>query len=170
LQIPKVCICILGQRASNIISKRIAFAAFSGESSKLRSRGVVQGRMLMRPGKKNVHIDSYPRAIFAIVNGIASATNWLKGAQSNEYMIVGKKIMDRQIPKGFLRSLLERLQGIFSGAKLVSRREPCPLRIRACLSSTTTMFSDAAESGTITRRQDALISEGVVLASCCMVL
>jgi hypothetical protein len=32
------------------------------------------------------------------------------------------------------------------------------------------MFSDAAESGTITRRQDALISEGVVLASCCMVL
>jgi hypothetical protein len=57
----------------------------------------------MRPGK-NVHIDSYPRAIFAIVNGIASATNWLKGAQSNEYMIVGQKIMDRQIPKGFLRS------------------------------------------------------------------
>ena len=108
LQIPKVCICIPGQRASNIISKRVAFAAFSGESNKLRSRGVVQGRMLMRPGK-NVHIDSYPRAIFAIVNGIASATNWLKGAQSNEYMIVGKKIMDRQIPKGFLRSLLERL-------------------------------------------------------------
>jgi hypothetical protein len=31
-------------------------------------------------------------------------------------MIVGKKIMDRQIPKGFLRSLLERLHGISSGA------------------------------------------------------
>ena len=31
-------------------------------------------------------------------------------------MIVGKKFMGRQIPKGFLRSLLEHLQGIFSGA------------------------------------------------------